>query len=310
MRTTQPLFDESIWKPHLAAFAPLPEPFVRHIFNHVYDLKPSPIVSIDVLPFFDQVWLHVQHARQIVSRLMVPVVAAQTKTAEDRIIRRWFREHFKVYAGRETVTPATTVQGWVDRHLLRTDGYRLEPNSVSSIYMMRYLFQNAQKFWVPRRLKTKDAWFYVYGLRPSENIPQMYPYPLPPGVNSNMLFWTQWIGASWLPGWIDVPGIGALAWGKTIEFAGGWYWDLTEDQLAEWDRSLVRDTSVNTRLNLLAPIIREQGQGLPDAERRYMLTRRHDQAQMILQHIGEPILAGHMLHYGGERYPDKPYVPF
>lgn len=304
-----PVWGEDVWKPHIANLAPLSDAFVAHIFAYPKAVNLPSYGRQEPPRFFDQVWHQIQQARRMVSHFLVPVVAAETRTAQDRLTPDWFMRNFAIYSGSDTRLPRTTVQEWINKHLLRSTKHsRLEPNSVAALYMMRYLFEPGQRRWMPKWQNPDAPWFYVWGIRPDETIPRMYPYPL--REQSNMLYWTQFLGPSWLPGWIAVPGIGSLAWGKTIGHGGQWYWNLTEEEMSLWDNSLIRATNVKHRLELLSPVF-ERHQGFNDAREHYRITRLHQLANMLLVHIGEPILAGHMQHYfGGDRPPDRPYIPF
>lgn len=312
IKTTNTLTEEDVWKPYLPALAPLPDAFIRHIFANKDELKPYLFSEPRLL--FDQTWFRIQQARQRVSFRLVPAVAVEMKSKRARLTPRWLRKNFASYAGRSRL-PTTTVQGWQERNLLRQRGYSsLEPNSIAAIYMMRYLFKDDYKFWLPHEQEKEAPWFYVWGIQPNEvSPPQMYRYPLDKDnrdIKPNTLLYTQWIGASWYPGFVNVPGVGALAWGKTQEYAGSWYWDISEEQMSEWDSSFIRSSSVKRRLDQLAPIMR-QTQGFPDAEEYYHISRTHRLADMLLEQIGEPLLAAYIHHYfSSEKAPTKPFMPF
>lgn len=310
MPASSPLFDQSIWRPSLPAFAPLPEVFIEHIWKQPHALKPFPEALKEPLPLFDQVWMHIQIARRVVSHRLVTAVKASGRPALER---EWFQKNFDLYAEVGRKLPRTSMQEWIRKRLLRSlEDFTLEANSVSALYMMRYLFRKDYFHWLPPRQKPDAPWFYVWGISPGDRTPRIYPYPLPrEQVAPNTLFWTQWLGAAWMyPGWISVPGIGSLAWGKIRTFEGSWYWDLSEEEMAVWDASFVREVSIQHRHALLTPIFRTQHQGFPDAEEYYMLTRTHQLANLLLQHLGEPILADYIHHSFHGNAPTSPYIPF
>lgn len=318
-QTTTQDYDVTIWKPHIANFAPLSEAFIAHIFEHWNAIRlPSYGGRQEPPPLFDQIWQQIQQVRKSVSRLLSVAITAENVTSEDRITPNWFRRNFAVYAGTDARLPRTTVQEWTNKHLLRSIKHgRLEPNSVAAVYMIRDLFrpekpdeQKVYKQWKPKYQSPDDPWFYVWGIGPDEKIPRMYPYPL--RECANRMYWTHWLGASWrVPGWVSVPGVGSLAWGKIVQHASGWYWDMSEEDMSQWDASFVRSLSVKQRQAMLAPILQKHPQGLGDAEDHYRITRMHRMAQVLLEQLGEPILAGHMLHYfQNDRPPNKPYLPF
>jgi len=311
LQTKIPEIDESIWRPHLANFAPLPEAFVRHIFAYPHAIKLPSYGKQEPPPLFDQIWKQIQVARETISYFLVAAVTAEARTQTERIVPDWFRREFERYSSSRAL-PRTTVQEWLNKHLLRSIKHSsLEPNSVASIYMMRYLFKREQRRWMPARQRMDAPWFYVWGLLPDEKMPRMYPYPLSPDLPANLLLYSQWIGASWHPGFVTVPGIGSLAWGKTREFAGDWYWDLDEEQMATWDADFVRHNNVKRRAEMLDPIRKSHPQGLPDSDQRYLCMRIHNNATTLLENIGEPILAGYMRHsFDGGKLPTRAYVPF
>lgn len=312
IRTTVPLFDDDTWKPYLPALAPLPEAFVRHVFRYPGELKACDTFSTVPRTLFELAWLAMRDARRDVSYFLVPAIRAQkTQHPEGLITPRWLRTKFAIFAEQERL-PTTTVQGWLERGLLRTMAYSsLEPNSIAAIFVMRHLFVRGFRYWLPHKQKPAP-WFYVWGIMPGEVAPpRIYPYPIPDGLPRNLLLFTQWNGARWFPGFVSVAGVGALAWARTKTFIGELFWDMTEEDMSTWDSSYVRSSSVKRRLEVIAPVIRREQQGFPDSEEYYTVVRTHEMADQLLKQIGEPILAAYMTHYFGEdKVPTKPFIPF
>ena len=183
-----PALESAVWKDHLAALAPLPEVFVEHIYNNPGALN----LPRSQQPLDQQIWQQIQHARRVVSYFLTPVVDSQERTSVD-----WFKQKFQMYSGKERTLPRTTVDDWQKRNLLRTTSHGvLEPNSIASVFMLRFLFLKDHRSWLPTRQKADSAWFYVWGLQPDDLIPRMYPYPLPDGLPGNTLLWSQWLLAS------------------------------------------------------------------------------------------------------------------
>lgn len=300
-----PALREVRWQDFLPTLAPLPEAFVSHLYATPGALtlprSPEPLV--------DQIWQQIQRARQLTSYLLLPAV----DTMQDKVDVDWFRRNWQAFAKQDRLLPRTTSDEWVRKHLLRSLSFgALEPNSVAALFMMRYLVLKDYRLWLPKRQKANAPWFYVWGLQPDDQIPRVYPYPLPDDLPANTLLWSQWIGASWLPGWMRVPGIGALAWSKTTTVGDRWYWDISENELARWDHQLVRDASVARRSEILEAIYQSQSaRSYPDVRQRYQRTRLHDLATLVLQQVGEPILAGCVQHYyTSDKSPTQPYRSF
>lgn len=299
-----PAMEPGVWKQHLPALAPLPEAFVAHLYGNPGAL----ILPRSQEPLDHQIWKQIQAARINVSYVLLSALSVKGDITVD-----WFKKNFNIYAGKERILPRTTVDDWLKRHLLRSVSHGiLDPSSVASVFMLRYLFLKDYRSWLPTRQSPDAPWFYVWGLQPDDLVPRMYPYPLPENLPANTLFWSQWIGSGELPGWCKVPGIGALAWKRSIQHGNNWYWNLSEDDLVAWDRSLVRDASVQRRIEMFEPIFREHRQQSPlDPEHGYRFTRLHTLATLILQHVGEPILAGYVQHYfSSGKPPTQHYKPF
>lgn len=299
-----PAIEEGIWKPYLPAFAPLSESFVAHIFRNPHALN----LPRSSEPLFDQIWKLIRQAYQRVSHFLDPAIGSEKMTPE------WFRLNFTRYAHGSGKPAPTTYDDWLKNRLLRTLGHGLlEPTSVAALYMMRYIFKLGERWfpsWQHRRIG--NPWFYAWGVSPNKRIPQSYAYPFAGNIPANTLFWTQTIGIGSQPGWVGVPGIGSLAWGQMRECEGKWYWGVFEDELSKWDASLVRDMNVKQRTQLLAPIYKTSYvEAFPNAAEEYRISRTSKLAEMVLLHIGEPILAGYINHYFvSEKPPTKPYIPF
>lgn len=293
--------EKTRWQSLLPEFAPLSATLVQFLFEHADRFDLSAIAYDADAPLFDRIWANMQWERGKVYSYLSPIVlAGRAGTLDTRLSLRWFHTAMQGFDPLHEASSRQKFANWQTRGLLRSREFGIpEPNSAAALLLMRAL-SSQRRGWLPSSIDVEDPWFWVWGQQPGEKTPQMYPWPLPADLPANTLLWSSWAGVAWLPGWKAIRQDGAIAWAGTIHLHGQTLWQLSETEMAAWDREFV----------LQAPHIQREHFSLPglqtaygNGEEVYTLTRRDAQATELLFRLGEPRLYQHLTHYYSQRLP-------
>lgn len=285
------------WQHVLPEFAPLSFPLVKFLFAHSekFDFVKFSYNENDTL--FDQIWANTQITRGNVLGYVHPVMLAPTRAALDaRLSITWFSKALQGFDPLHRYPPRQTIANWQTRNLLRTRGFGVpEPNSASALLVMRAL-SSLGRDWLPGDIEQKEPWFWVWGQKPGQVKPEIYPWPLPDNLDANIALYTTWRGAAWLPGWKSVRHYGAIAWSKTAQCRNHLCWNLSEAEMAAWDNDFVEGT------HLIEQPLSLPGFSMVQLENdEYDLLRLHALADELLSRIGEPLLYSHLKRFYSQR---------
>jgi hypothetical protein len=275
---------ETLTTPALPEFAPLSEPFVRFLFDlapHNRYLPPDLLPSEADRPI--QIRRAFLHARVYAYDYSAP-------RATDSINNEWVAQGVRqFYPGVERRTPRpAAIHDWQARGLLRYQSRgKPELNSASAIFILRNV-STTQRDWLPARVRPGEPHFYVWGIRPGESHPVVYPLPLPTGIAANTLLYSPWPGVPWsFPAFRTIQCSGSIGWAGYNEERG--QYTLSWEQIDCWSRLIDRKNPALFPENLAV----EGVSPLPNSNTPYAGERKHTCATELLYLIGEQQLCAY-----------------
>lgn len=272
----------------LPEFAPLPEPFIRFLF----DIAPHNRCLPPMMPASE-----VDRPERVVDAFLYVRAYTYFYTAPLRdlpIKNSWVSEAVQHFTPgpRQPQPKPSAIHDWHARGLLRYRAYgRPDLNSVSSILILRGL-NLLQRNWLPTRARAEEPFFYVWGVQSSSLVPVVYPLPLPEGIAPDTLLYSPWAGVPWtFPGFRAIQSVGSIGWAGYDEERD--LYTMSWEQIERWSRLIGHENPPLFPENLapggVAP--------MPGSLTPYEDRRRHTRAAELLYHVGERQLR---LHFAGK----------
>lgn len=160
----------------------------------------------------------------------------------------WFRKALKEHTpplekrGKVELFSEKTLSSWRGRGLLRSDERdRLNFHTAFAVMMMRLADQRRERGFLPPGQYDREPYMYVWRQDTPQSPAVPCGWPLADDIPNHTFLFTPWraLGEWGSSGWLSFADMGSVRWKGVREEMGTLMWNLSEQDIALWDSTIV-----------------------------------------------------------------------
>ncbi len=217
-------------------FAPLPVPFIEHIFKQFQEQ------TVPASKAWDAFKEEIREKRWSVFSYMHPFVllhlAGSAKGSKERFSTAWFLQTLSAHTPARKPVAKQNLSLWAERGIYRSREHGLPDfDNAAALLIARMVNKSRLRGWQPPFMDSHEPDWWCWMQLTPDDAPVPCPVPLPQDLPPAALLWTPWSGAAWNSGWLLIePRRGAIRFASTTRSRvdGRPLWNIAEADLLQW----------------------------------------------------------------------------